>query len=54
MIIVRDATIHRTNGCTLGFFMESHTFGTFIRDNIINLVTYRLLNSVGIHLHSIG
>jgi hypothetical protein len=54
MILIRNTTIDRTNGCTLGLVVEAFTLCTFIRYDKIIFVGYRLLKFVTLYLLSVG
>src|SRR5690606_8045799 len=38
MVLIWNTTVHRTNSCTLRFFVETLTFRTFIWNYIINFI----------------
>ena len=54
MVLIGDTAIHWADRRTLGFIVESHAFGAFIGYYIIDLIAYRFLYLIGIHLLAIG
>ncbi len=48
MLIVRDAAVYRANCGTLRLVVKTFTFGTFGRNDIVNVVRYRNLRRLGI------
>jgi hypothetical protein len=54
MILIRNTTIDRTNGCTLRLVMEAFTLCTFIRYDKIIFIGYRLLKFITVDLLSVG
>jgi hypothetical protein len=54
IILIWHTTINRTNRSTLRLIMKSFAFGTFVRNDIIELVGYRNLGFFGINSFSVG
>ena len=53
MLLIGNTTIHRAYRGTLGLVMKPFAFGAFVRNNIIVLVTYRILILIGINSFSV-
>jgi hypothetical protein len=47
--LVGDATVYRTDGCTLRLFVEALAFGAFIRNDIIGVYADRWVTVVGVN-----
>src|SRR5690606_17209874 len=53
MRVVWNTAVHWTNGSTLRFIVKAYTFGTFIRNYVVNLVTNWFLGFVCIYFFPI-
>ena len=52
--IIRDTTIHRAYGRTLGLFVEAHALRAFVRGYIVDFIADGLLYGIRIHRLPIG
>jgi hypothetical protein len=49
---IRDTAVNRTNGSTLGFIVESFTFGTLVWYDIVEFFRYGFIFGVCVYFHS--